>query len=164
MLNVFSTSDESSVCACINCTCVTCAGGPGGQCTVLEISGHDRPGLLSETMEAFAQSDCSVWSASIWTNKDRATFVLGVRDARRPLTDDSNWAELHATLVELLGGEAGGVTVTMDTVVRRHCCCGFACVRMGADAGACEGREASQLAVPPTAAMYSTFGVLAQYQ
>ena len=69
-------------------------------------------------MDAFAALDCSVWSASIWTNKDRATFVLGVRDARRPLSEEGNWLELHDTLTELLGGDSGAVTVRKDTVVR----------------------------------------------
>jgi hypothetical protein len=88
-------------------------------CTVLEISGRDRHGLMSDIMDAFATRACSVWSASIWTNnRGRATFVLGVRDSRKPLADEGNWEALKEVLLDLLGGAAAGATVARDAVVR----------------------------------------------
>ena len=86
---------------------------------MLEISGRDRHGLMSDIMDAFATRACSVWSASIWTNnRGRATFVLGVRDSRKPLADEGNWEALKEVLLDLLGGAAAGATVARDAVVR----------------------------------------------
>jgi predicted amino acid-binding ACT domain protein len=100
------------------------AGVSGGMCTVLEVSGKDRYGLLAEVMDAFAASNCTVWSASIWTNnRGRATFVLGVRDVRQPLSDEANWRQLRDTLYGLLGGAEHGATVTKDAVVRAWYLC-----------------------------------------
>ena len=93
------------------------AGMPGGAKTVLEITGHDRQGLLADLMDAFATASCVVWSASIWTSKGRATLVLGVTDAKQPLSVDANWRALEACLFDVLGGAAHSASMSKDSVV-----------------------------------------------
>jgi predicted amino acid-binding ACT domain protein len=93
----------------------------GGACTVLEISGQDRQGLLADLMDTFAQASCVVWSASIWTCKGRATLVLGVSDTKKPLSVEENWVWLQDHLQKILTSAEKPASVSKDTVVRCTC-------------------------------------------
>jgi UTP:GlnB (protein PII) uridylyltransferase len=96
------------------------AGAHPGPCTVLELSGRDRQGLLAEIMNDLSSMLCAVWSACIWTSKGRATFVLGVHDEKRPLRDGRNWQALQKQLLAKLGGSEWSARARRDFVVR--CC------------------------------------------
>lgn len=61
---------------------------------------------------------CSVWSASIWTSKGRASFVLGVSDEQQPLLEPAHWQVLQKQLLAKLGGRAWNARVRRDQVVR----------------------------------------------
>lgn len=79
--------------------------------------GKDRQGLLADIMTCLHEYQCEVWSASTWTSKDRATFVLGVNDVRYPLTVTANWLRLHSVLFEIMGGSEESAVVELESVV-----------------------------------------------
>eukprot|EP00892_Ulva_mutabilis_P010371 jgi/Ulvmu1/7706/UM039_0012.1 len=93
------------------------AGIDKGPCQVIEMLGQDRQGLLANIMTCFNEHHCEVWSASTWTSKDRATFVLGVNDISYPLTVTGNWLRLHSALFEIMGGSAVSALVELEAVV-----------------------------------------------
>ncbi|XP_047310337.1 ACT domain-containing protein ACR6 [Impatiens glandulifera] len=64
-------------------------GGGGGGCvgvmpseehTSIELTGTDRPGLLSEVCAVLADLQCNVVNAEIWTHNSRAAAVVNVTD------------------------------------------------------------------------------------
>lgn len=97
---------------------LVCAGIDKGPCQVVEMLGRDRQGLLASIMTCLHEHQCEVWSASTWTSKDRATFVLGVNDVRYPLTVTANWMRLHSVLFEIMGGSEESSVVKLESVVR----------------------------------------------
>ena len=48
--------------------------------TAIELTGVDRPGLLSEISAVLAEMDCQVNAAEVWTHKRRAACVIYVTD------------------------------------------------------------------------------------
>ncbi|KAF3435272.1 hypothetical protein FNV43_RR22359 [Rhamnella rubrinervis] len=53
---------------------------PSEEHTSIELSGTDRPGLLSEVCAVLADLNCNVVNAEIWTHNARAAAVVHVRD------------------------------------------------------------------------------------
>ena len=100
------------------CTSTSHAGIDRGPCRIIELLGVDRPGLLADIMATLSHSACDAWSASIWTNLNRATFVLGVNDTRFPLNDPANWRALRSRLQQVMGGPAAHTIVQLSSVVR----------------------------------------------
>lgn len=80
--------------------------------------GKDRQGLLANIMTCLHEHQCEVWSASTWTSRDRATFVLGLNDVHYPLTVPAYWLRLHSVLFEIMGGSAESAVVGLESVVR----------------------------------------------
>lgn len=100
------------------CNSTSHAGIDRGPCRIIELLGVDRPGLLADITKTLSNSACDAWSASIWTNLNRATFVLGVNDARFPLHDPANWRALRSRLQQVMGGPAAHTIVQLSSVVR----------------------------------------------
>ena len=48
--------------------------------TVIELTGTDRPGLLSELCAILTDLQCNVVNAEIWTHRAKAAAVLQVTD------------------------------------------------------------------------------------
>jgi predicted amino acid-binding ACT domain protein len=94
------------------------AGIDRGPIRILELLGVDRHGLLADITALLQHHGCEAWSASIWTNSNRATFVLGVNDARFPLSDVGNWKRLRAELHTVMGGHNAHAVVELVSVVR----------------------------------------------
>ena len=53
---------------------------PSEDHTSIELSGTDRPGLLSEVCAVLADLHCNVVNAEIWTHNARAAAVVHVTD------------------------------------------------------------------------------------
>ncbi|KZV36811.1 hypothetical protein F511_22846 [Dorcoceras hygrometricum] len=68
--------------------------------TALEMTGIDRPGLMSEMSAALSELGCDVSSAMAWTHNNRAACIIYVDDSSKggPITDPSRVAEVQALL------------------------------------------------------------------
>ncbi|KAL1316115.1 ACT domain-containing protein ACR1 isoform X1 [Arachis ipaensis] len=66
-----------------------CDGPHSPQNTALEMTGLDRPGLLSEIAAVLAELGCTVTSGMAWTHNDRAACIIYVEDALKagPIKD-----------------------------------------------------------------------------
>uniref|UniRef100_A0A0D9W4A4 ACT domain-containing protein ACR n=1 Tax=Leersia perrieri TaxID=77586 RepID=A0A0D9W4A4_9ORYZ len=74
--------------------------------TVIELTGTDRPGLLSEVCAVLAAMGCAVRSAELWTHNARVAAVVHVTDAHDPdaaiAADESRVAAITSRLSTLL--------------------------------------------------------------
>ncbi|CAI9780801.1 unnamed protein product [Fraxinus pennsylvanica] len=68
--------------------------------TALEMTGMDRPGLMSEMSAVLAELGCRVSAAMAWTHKSRAACIIYVEDASNgePITDPCRVAQVQAQL------------------------------------------------------------------
>lgn len=83
---------------------------PSRKHTCIELTGTDRPGLLSEVCAVLADFHCNVVNAEIWTHNDRAAAVVNVTDnATGFAIEDSNRL---ATIKELLSNVLQGLKDT----------------------------------------------------
>ncbi|XP_006650292.1 ACT domain-containing protein ACR4-like isoform X2 [Oryza brachyantha] len=73
---------------------------------VIELTGTDRPGLLSEVSAVLASLKCNVVSAEIWTHNTRAAAVMRVTDEDTGLavTDTGRLERIRDKLSYLLRG------------------------------------------------------------
>ena len=73
---------------------------------VIELTGTDRPGLLSEVSAVLANLKCNVVSAEIWTHNTRAAAVMRVtdEDSRLAITDTERLERIKERLSYLLRG------------------------------------------------------------
>lgn len=73
---------------------------------VIELTGTDRPGLLSEVSAVLASLKCNVVSAEIWTHNTRAAAVMRVTDEDTGLaiTDSERLERIREKLSYLLRG------------------------------------------------------------
>ncbi|KAJ6826408.1 putative ACT domain-containing protein ACR8 [Iris pallida] len=70
--------------------------------TALELTGPDRPGLLSEVFAVLSDLDCAVTAARVWTHNGRAASIVsvdGIGAAAGP-------GKVESTLAHLLRGSA----------------------------------------------------------
>ncbi|KAL6894659.1 hypothetical protein ACP4OV_008757 [Aristida adscensionis] len=74
--------------------------------TVIELTGTDRPGLLSEVSAVLANLKCNVVSAEIWTHNTRAAAVMQVTDEDTgfAITDTERLERIKERLSYLLRG------------------------------------------------------------
>jgi UTP:GlnB (protein PII) uridylyltransferase len=74
---------------------------------VIELTGTDRPGLLSEVSAVLASLKCNVVSAEIWTHNTRAAAVMQVTDEETGLaiTDNERLERIKKRLSCLLRGD-----------------------------------------------------------
>lgn len=74
--------------------------------TSIELSGTDRPGLLSEVSAVLTDLKCNVVNAEVWTHNDRAAAVMHVTDDATGLaiTDPERLYKIKALLCNVLKG------------------------------------------------------------
>lgn len=79
---------------------------PATNYTSIELTGTDRPGLLSDVSAILADLNCNVVNAEIWTHNTRAAAVIHVTDehAALPITDPDRVSKIKERLSNLLKG------------------------------------------------------------
>lgn len=90
--------------------------------TAIELTGCDRPGLLSELSAVLTHLKCSVVDAEIWTHNMRAAAVMRVTDEETgcAITDPERLSWIKKLLCDVLKGSnvsRGAKTVFTDHVV-----------------------------------------------
>lgn len=99
--------------------------------TAIELTGSDRPGLLSEVSAVLTHLKCNVVSAEVWTHNTRAAALMHVtdRDTNAPITDLERLSRIKELLCHVLKGSSnswrGAKTVvsheqTIHTARRLH--------------------------------------------
>jgi UTP:GlnB (protein PII) uridylyltransferase len=58
---------------------------PSSDYTLIELTGTDRPGLLSEVSAVLTNLECNVVNAEVWTHNKRAAAVMQVMDRKTGL-------------------------------------------------------------------------------
>ncbi|GJN03124.1 hypothetical protein PR202_ga20533 [Eleusine coracana subsp. coracana] len=78
--------------------------------TSIELTGTDRPGLLSEVCAVLTGLRCAVRSAELWTHNTRVAAVVRVTDAATStaVQDPARLADISARLGNLLRGHTSG--------------------------------------------------------
>uniref|UniRef100_A0A5B7AFZ4 ACT domain-containing protein ACR n=1 Tax=Davidia involucrata TaxID=16924 RepID=A0A5B7AFZ4_DAVIN len=79
---------------------------PSEECTSIELTGTDRPGLLSEVCAVLADLHCNVVNAEIWTHNSRAAAVVHVTDdsTRCAIEDPKRLLTIKELLCNVLRG------------------------------------------------------------
>ncbi|KAM3756914.1 hypothetical protein ACB098_02G149100 [Castanea mollissima] len=77
--------------------------------TALEMTGTDRPGLMSEISAVLLQLGCSITSAVGWTHNTRAACIIYVEDASKggPITDPIRLAHVEEQLENVVEAHDG---------------------------------------------------------
>ncbi|KAG8642753.1 ACT domain-containing protein ACR1 isoform X4 [Manihot esculenta] len=95
--------------------------------TALEITGTDRPGLLSEISAVLTQLECNVTAAVAWTHNTRAASIIYVEDKLRggPITDLKRLAHVEEQLENVVDarhrvGEKRSVRLTTPVAGQTH--------------------------------------------
>lgn len=75
--------------------------------TTIELTGRDRPGLLSEVFAVLADLKCNVVAAEVWTHNSRMASVVYITDEATGLPiDDPNWlGKIKQLLLYVLKGD-----------------------------------------------------------
>ena len=81
---------------------------PSEEYTSIELTGTDRPGLLSEVCAVLVVMGCAVQSAELWTHNTRVAAVVHVTDAESggAIEDAGRIADISARLGNLLRGQS----------------------------------------------------------
>ncbi|KAK9166020.1 hypothetical protein Scep_001211 [Stephania cephalantha] len=97
------------------------------QCTALEMTTTDRPGLLSEVSAVLLELGCQIVSAVAWTHNTRAACIFYVQDEStgEPITDPSRLAHIKDQLENVVGahhatGENKRVSLSAPAMRRTH--------------------------------------------
>ncbi|ERN17782.1 ACT domain-containing protein ACR4 isoform X2 [Amborella trichopoda] len=79
---------------------------PSTNYTSIELTGTDRPGLLSEVSAVLTHLKCNVVSAEVWTHNTRAAAVMHVTDdpTSAPISDPQRLAKIKELLCNVLKG------------------------------------------------------------
>ncbi|XP_059671022.1 ACT domain-containing protein ACR1-like [Cornus florida] len=95
--------------------------------TALEMTGTDRPGLLSEISAVLAELGCHVTAAEAWTHNTRAACIIYVEDETtgRSITDSARLAHIQELLENVVDahqqmGERKSVRLTPPAASRTH--------------------------------------------
>ncbi|EAZ30545.1 hypothetical protein OsJ_14593 [Oryza sativa Japonica Group] len=92
---------------------------PAEEYTVIELTGTDRPGLLSEVCAVLAGMRCAVRSAELWTHNTRVAAVVHVTDdggSGGAIEDEARIADISTRLGNLLRGQSGLLFDTVCTI------------------------------------------------
>ncbi|KAF7838945.1 ACT domain-containing protein ACR4-like [Senna tora] len=75
--------------------------------TTIELSGRDRPGLLSEVFAVLADLKCNVVAAEVWTHNSRMASVVYITDEESGLCIDNSdrLAKIKQLLLYVLKGD-----------------------------------------------------------
>nr|GMC60040.1 ACT domain-containing protein ACR1 [Ipomoea batatas] len=95
--------------------------------TALEMTGTDRPGLMSEISAVLAEMGCHISAAVAWTHNARAACIVYVEDDSKhgPITDPYRVAQIQAQLENVVeahhyNGERRSVRLSDPTASRTH--------------------------------------------
>ncbi|RZS03711.1 hypothetical protein BHM03_00033924, partial [Ensete ventricosum] len=74
-----------------------------------QLTGTDRPGLLSEVFAVLADLQCDVVEATVWTHNDRVACILFLKDqlSGSPLDDAQRIHRIESRLRHVLKGDHG---------------------------------------------------------
>ncbi|CBI27326.3 unnamed protein product, partial [Vitis vinifera] len=94
---------------------------PSTDHTSIELTGSDRPGLLSEVSAVLTHLKCSVVNAEVWTHNTRAAAVMHVTDEETgcAITDPERLSKVKQLLCNVLKGSnksREAKTLLFDTV------------------------------------------------
>ncbi|KAL1361170.1 ACT domain-containing protein ACR4 isoform X2 [Arachis ipaensis] len=90
--------------------------------TTIELTGKDRPGLLSEIFAILADLKCNVLAAEVWTHNSRMASVLYITDeaTKLPINNPEHLAKIKQLLFYVLRGDienkSGGVDANTAVV------------------------------------------------
>ncbi|KAL0385316.1 UNVERIFIED_CONTAM: ACT domain-containing protein ACR4 [Sesamum radiatum] len=75
--------------------------------TTIELSGRDRPGLLSEVFAVLTDLKCNVVAAEVWTHNSRMASVVYITDEANgsPINDPDRLANIKQLLLYVLKGD-----------------------------------------------------------
>lgn len=75
--------------------------------TTIELTGRDRPGLLSEVFAVLADLKCNVVAAEVWTHNSRMASVVYITDEASglPIDDADRLAKIKQLLLYVLKGD-----------------------------------------------------------
>ncbi|KAK9143682.1 hypothetical protein Syun_013082 [Stephania yunnanensis] len=75
--------------------------------TALELTGTDRPGLLSEVFAVLAELQCNVVEAKVWTHNGRIASLIFVKevDSGSPIEDAQKISKIEGRLRNVLKGD-----------------------------------------------------------
>ncbi|XP_024371457.1 ACT domain-containing protein ACR3 [Physcomitrium patens] len=75
--------------------------------TVIELTGPDRPGLLSELSAVLTRLECNVNAAEVWTHNLRAASIVYFTDSStgRPITNQSKLDYIKEQLSRVMKGD-----------------------------------------------------------
>ncbi|MQL83952.1 hypothetical protein Taro_016443 [Colocasia esculenta] len=85
--------------------------------TVLELTGTDRPGLLSEVFAVLADMQCDVVEAKVWTHNGRIASLIHVKDegSGSRIEDPQKIQLIEARLRNVLRGDGDDVQASART-------------------------------------------------
>ncbi|KAH7387170.1 hypothetical protein KP509_16G009000 [Ceratopteris richardii] len=79
---------------------------PSVEHTVIELTGTDRPGLMSEISALLLHMHCNVVSAELWTHNMRVACLLHITDLTGgPICDSEKLSRIKESLCNVLGGD-----------------------------------------------------------
>ncbi|XP_012067280.1 ACT domain-containing protein ACR6 isoform X2 [Jatropha curcas] len=99
---------------------------PSEEHTSIELTGPDRPGLLSEVCAVLTDLHCNVVNAEIWTHNARAAAVVNVTDdsTRCAIKDPKRLSIIRELLCNVLKGnndlKAGKMTLSPPGITSRE--------------------------------------------
>lgn len=75
--------------------------------TALELTGTDRPGLLSEVFAVLADLQCNIVEAKVWTHNGRIASLMFVKDhdSGSPIEDSQRISKIEGRLRNVLKGD-----------------------------------------------------------
>ncbi|KAK9063550.1 hypothetical protein SSX86_017420 [Deinandra increscens subsp. villosa] len=75
--------------------------------TTIELTGRDRPGLLSEVFAVLSDLKCNVVAAEIWTHNSRMASIVYITDDETglPINDPDRLAKIKQLLMYVLKGD-----------------------------------------------------------
>mmetsp|Transcript_2428 Transcript_2428/g.7020 ORF Transcript_2428/g.7020 Transcript_2428/m.7020 type:complete len:583 (-) Transcript_2428:236-1984(-) len=91
--------------------------GPQEECTVFELVGKDRPGLLADVTQLLTCNGCDVRSAAVWTYGIRVAFVMSVLEGGQPMKNSTKLTRLHELLLKMMGDKKDRALVAVRHVV-----------------------------------------------
>jgi predicted amino acid-binding ACT domain protein len=75
--------------------------------TIIELTGHDRPGLMSEISALLTGMGCNIVATDLWTHNMRVACILYVSDGatRGPIQDHNKLHKIKDSLSNVLRGD-----------------------------------------------------------
>ncbi|RWV89385.1 hypothetical protein GW17_00048466 [Ensete ventricosum] len=92
---------------------------PSKSYTLLELTGTDRPGLLSEVCAVLNDLNCNVVKAEVWTHNTRTAAVVQVTDksSHGAIEDPYHLSRIKELLFNVLKGDSDSSTAKMTVSV-----------------------------------------------